>query len=638
MCGITGAVWTHPSRAIDRSVLEKMTESLRHRGPDEDGYHSCGYRDRPPYQAVPGVALGHRRLSIIDVDSGSQPMSNEDDTVWIVFNGEIYNHASLRNRLHGAGHQFRTECDTEVIVHLYEDEGTDCFRYLNGMFAIAIWDSNRRRLVLARDRVGQKPLVYAVDSDRLLFASELKALTKVPGRSWDLDLSAADEYLTYQYIPHPNTIYRDVRKLPPAHFAVYQDGRLDIQSYWSPPLCEEPATPDLDYQERLQELLRDSVRLRLQSEVPLGAFLSGGMDSSVIVALMTQLAQGSVKTFSIGFSAADYDETHYARRVARHLETEHEEFRVEPDCMEVLPQLIRQFDEPFADSSAVPTWYLSEMTRRHVTVALTGDGGDELFAGYQRYRAADWGGWIDLLPRALRRLLAGPLWQRLPGQRQKSIVRRAKRFLASVAEPPARRYIDWIAIFNESRRAELYTDQFLEQLPPSDPVDFVAQAWRTASGRGDIVAASATDLMTYLPCDLMTKVDMASMAHGLECRQPMLDHRVIELCMSMPIGLKYRRGRGKRILWETFGDLLPAEIGHRPKMGFGVPLADWLRHQLQPMLRDTLLDRTATDRGMFNRESVERLIDEHVNGRFDHGYRLWSLLVFELWMRQWLDA
>ncbi len=634
MCGITGAIWTDPKLGIEPPVLARMTDVLRHRGPDDQGKYLSEFRLRPPYESLPGVALGFRRLAIIDLETGAQPISNEDGSVWVVCNGEVYNFESLRHRLEGAGHTFRTHSDTETVVHLYEDEGLNCFSHLNGMFAVAIWDAARRRLVLARDRLGKKPLVYRAEPQRLLFASELKSLLEVPGLPRDIDPSAVDEYLTYQYIPHPNTIFRGIRKLPPGHWAVFQDGRLQVKSYWQPDFNFERRISEADAVAALRETLTSAVQLRMRSDVPLGAFLSGGVDSSLTVALMQQQSAEPVKTFSIGFSVPEYDETRYARQVAQHLKTDHHEFQVTPDAVDILPKLIWHYDEPFADSSAIPTWYVSQMTREHVTVALTGDGGDELFAGYPRYRAVALGGWIDRLG-PLRRVLAAKFWQSLPGSRQKSVLRRFKRFSESLALSPQRRYLEWIAIFNESRRAALYCDEFLAELPDSDPFSFLQSAWTRASKRDPITAASLADLVTYLPCDLMTKVDIASMAHGLECRQPMLDYRVVELTTSLPRRLKYRWGRGKRLLRQAFGDLLPREIWTRPKMGFGVPLDHWFRNELREMTHDVLLAESAHSRRYFRGEVVARLVQEHESAAFDHSYRLWALLIFELWLKQW---
>jgi asparagine synthase (glutamine-hydrolysing) len=636
MCGITGGVWTRSDLALDQATVQRMTRVITHRGPDDDGTWSQPCDPRHPHGGMmPGVALGFRRLSIIDLSGGHQPLSNEDGSVWVVFNGEIYNFPALRRRLEGAGHQFRTRSDTETIVHLYEDEGLGCFDHFNGMFAIAIWDTRKRRLVLGRDRLGEKPLVYRVDPGRILFGSELKSLREVPGQAWNIDPQAVDEYFTYQYVPFPRTIYRQVQKLPPGHLAVYQDERLEVRPYWQPDFQAEFTGTRQEGIEQLRELLDSSVAMRLQSDVPLGAFLSGGVDSSLITALMCRHATGRVKTFSIGFPIKEYNETQHARRVADHLGTEHHEFEVTPSGVEILPKLVWHYDEPFADSSAIPTWYLSEMTRQHVTVALTGDGGDELFLGYPRYQAVALATRIDRFAPA-RHCFGSPLWQRIPSAaRQKSRLRQWKRFTESIRMSPWRRYLDWISIFNEARRAHLYTSEFISRLPGRDPVEFLEAEAVRSRGRDPVTSVALTDLMTYLPCDLMQKVDIASMAHSLECRPPFLDHRVVELAASFPRRWKFRWGRGKRILRQAFGDLLPDEIWRRRKMGFGVPLDYWFRHELREMTREVLLDSSTTQAGWFRREAIEQLIDEHVTGQFDHAYRLWSLLIFELWRRRW---
>lgn len=637
MCGIAGAIWTNPARGIDAATLRRMTDAIRERGPDDEGTLVSEFRLRPPYEPLPGVALGFRRLKIIDLAGGAQPMGNEDGQVQLVFNGEIYNFPSLRLRLEGAGHRFRSHSDTETIVHLYEDEGVDCFRHLDGMFAIALWDQRQRRLVLARDRLGEKPLVYRAESDRLLFGSALRSLLEVPGLPRDVDPNALDEYLTYQYVPHPHTIYRGFHKLPPGHYAIWQDGRLEVRPYWQPDWQAEREIEPRAAVERVRELVEHAVTSRMRSDVPLGAFLSGGVDSSLVVALMQRHSSTPVKTFTIGFPIASYDESAYARRVAKHLRTDHHELQVTPDAVAILPQLVRHYDEPMSDSSAIPTWYLAEFTRRQVTVALTGDGGDELFAGYSRYAAVALSEQLDRHP-FLHGLLSAPIWQKLPGGgRQRSLLRRFKRFNEALAQPIRRRYLDWVSIFNESRRAELYDEQFVARLTDVDPAEFLTSAWRRADRRDAVTAASLTDLTTYLPCDLLTKVDVASMAHSLECRQPLLEHQLVEFAASLPLGLKYRRGRGKRILREAFGDLLPSEVFTRKKMGFGVPLDHWFRHELRDLVHDALLDQTARGRGWFRQEVVERMVREHCGGTFDHSYRLWSLIVLELWARRWLD-
>lgn len=635
MCGITGAIWNDPQRAISAETLRRMTDVLRHRGPNDEGHYASDYHLRPPYEPAPGVALGFRRLSIIDLTTGHQPLANEDESIWVIFNGEIYNFETLRRRLEGNGHTFRTHSDTEVIVHLYEDEGTRCFEHLNGMFAIAIWDSRQRQLVLGRDRLGKKPLVYRQDPGRLVFASELKSLLEIPGMPREIDPAAIDEYLTYQYVPHPRTIFRGYRKLPPGHFGVWKDGQWTTEPYWTPDLNAEREWTEPEAVERLRELLTSAVAMRMRSDVPLGAFLSGGIDSSLIVALMQRQSTKPIQTFTIGFPVKEYDETRYARLVAKHLGTEHHELQVTPDAAAILPQLVWHYDEPFGDSSAIPTWYLSQMTRQHVTVSLSGDGGDELFAGYTRYKAF----WMSTLLEQcgpVRSLLGSPLWQRLPGGgRQKSFTRRVKRFSENLHIPPQRRFLDWLVIFNERRRAALYRDEFVSQLPDEDPAQFFGSAWQRVAKRDRVSAASLADLVTYLPCDLMTKVDIASMAHSLEVRAPFLDVRVVEFAASLPVDMKFRWGQGKRILRRAFADLLPSQIWRRRKMGFGVPLDYWFRHELRDLIRDTLLAPDARSHAFLRVDAIETMLREHWEHRFDHSYRLWLLTFLELWLRKW---
>ena len=634
MCGITGAVWSDPRQAIAPDLLTRMTDAISHRGPDDSQtWSETSYRDA--YGNPIGVALGFRRLSIIDLEGARQPMSNEDSSVRMVFNGEIYNYQVLRRRLEGRGHTFATDGDGEPILHLYEDEGTECFQHLNGMFAIAIWDANRNRCVLARDRIGQKPLYYSVKNNQLVFGSELKSLAAVDGICEEIDPAAIDEFLTYQYIPHPGTIWKGVRKLAPGHFAIFENGELTVQRYWNfDPSVETP----IDQQaacERLRELLTDSVKMRMQSDVPLGTFLSGGIDSSLITAIASQQSQTPIRTFSIGFPVADFDETGYAAGVANHLGTQHQRFEVMPSGVDIVDKLVWHYDEPFGDSSAVPTWYLSELTKSEVTVALSGDGGDELFAGYERYRAL----WLSnklqkLFP--VHKLPGLKLIQRMPdSNRRSSLLRKGKRFLEALDQPPARRYLNWLQIFPESLRASIYTDDFLATLPGDDPFDFLQSTWTHSTGRDLVTRASTADILSYLPCDLCTKVDIASMAHGLEVRQPLLDHRVVEFAASLPVHLKFRGKRGKLILQDAFGALIPKSIFTRKKMGFGIPIASWFRDELKPMVHDTLLSEDARITPFFRRESVAELVRAHENSEQNHGYRLWNLLILEKWLRKW---
>jgi asparagine synthase (glutamine-hydrolysing) len=669
MCGIAGAAWSQEAPPIDLATLERMTTVLAHRGPDDAGYyhsiqapHGTG-SDLPTTESVvpstmPGGgqgvgALGHRRLSIIDLAGGHQPLSNEDGTVWIAFNGEIYNYQELQRSLENQGHRFRTSSDTETIVHLYEEYGTECVHRLRGMFAFAIWDARRGEMFLARDRVGKKPLVYRADRGQLLFGSELKALLQVPDIPRELDLTSLDQYLTYQYVPHPRSILKGFSKLSPAHWALFRDGKLELRRYWRPGFEEDETSSDgapsnvsrapdrvapSEARGDLRKLLTEAVRLRMRSDVPLGAFLSGGIDSTIITGLMQELSSRPVQTFSIGFSVAAFDERSFAREAARHLKTEHHEFVVEPAALEILPRLIWHYDEPFADSSAIPTMYLAEMTRKHVTVALSGDGGDELFAGYDRYRAVRLGDRFDRLPALFRNALTAQCWQRLPAStRQKSSRRRLKRLLSALAYPPERRYLKWVSIFDDARRTTLYSDGIAAALSGLDPADFLLDAYRECPRRDFVTRTTAADFLTYLPCDILTKVDIATMAYGLEARCPFLDQELVRFAAKMPIDWKLRGSRGKRILTETFGDLVPPSLVGRPKMGFGVPLDHWFRNELKDLLCDSLLSRKSLERGLFRRETIEGLVHEHTTGRWDHSYRLWSLLVLEQWQQKFLD-
>jgi asparagine synthase (glutamine-hydrolysing) len=642
MCGIAGAVWTRPDREIDPDTLARMTAAIEHRGPDDFGH----FFSPPSAGDASGAAcaLGHRRLSIIDLEGGHQPLSNEDGTVWVVFNGEIYNYRELREELIGRGHHFKTSTDTEVIVHLYEELGAGCVERLRGMFAFAVWDTRQGRLLLVRDRLGQKPLFYREESGRLLFASELKSLLQVPGIPRTVDPEAIDLFLQYQYVPHPRCILKGFAKLPPAHLAIYERGRISVSRYWEAPYCEpergrcEALTP-ADWSARLRATLTEAVRLRMRSDVPVGAFLSGGVDSTIIAGLMQSLSSRPIHTFSIGFPIPDFDERRYARQAAGHLKTDHHEYVVEPSALEMLPRLIWHYDEPFGDSSAIPTMSLSEVTRQVVKVALSGDGGDELFAGYSRYQAVDLAGRVDWLPAAVKSLLGWQLWQRIPtSSRQRGFGRRAKRFIQSLAQSPEKRYLRWIGIFDEESRRELYTTRFREQLEGFDSSEWILQAYANCPGRDFVTRTTCVDVQTYLPCDILTKVDIASMAFALEARSPFLDHRVVELAARMPIELKFSPGRGKKILIDTFQDLLPKDIQTRPKMGFGVPLDYWFRNELTGLLRDTLLSERCLDRGMFRREAIESLIDDHVSHRWNHAYRLWNLLCLECWHRVYVDG
>lgn len=673
MCGIAGGAWSTRGESITLSQVQQMTNAIAHRGPDDSGfYHSeleqhewDGHSQVELRRDGAGATLAFRRLSIIDLSTGHQPLSNEDGTIWISFNGEIYNYRELQAELLSRGHRFRTQGDTETIVHLYEEMGPRCVEKLRGMFAIALWDSREKRLFLARDRLGKKPLVYHYDGERIVYASELKALLTIPGLKREIEPTALLDYLTWQYVPHPKCMLKGFKKLPPAHFALFHEGNLTIERYWRPGFEADwgssaelltstassmaeasaavtfgapPSEVLAGARAQLRATLTDAVRLRMRSDVPLGAFLSGGIDSTIIAGLMQSESSQPIKTFTIGFPQKSFDEREPARRTAQFLGTDHHELLIEPQALEILPKLIWHYDEPFADSSAIPTMYLSEMTRQHVTVALSGDGGDELFAGYDRYHAVAVGERFDRLPAFVRSILTGRFWQRLPAStRQKSRRRRFKRLLSALGYPRERRYLKWISIIDDERLPGLLSDDLRSTLAQHDPAMFLLSAYQECPRRDFVTRTTAADVLTYLPCDILNKVDIASMAYSLEVRAPFLDQEVVELAARMPIEWKRHSGKGKQIVRETFADLIPPEIQNLPKMGFGVPLDSWFRNELRPLLEGTLLTQKSLERGWFDRQSVKQLVEDHFADRWDHSYRLWALLVFELWQQRFID-
>jgi asparagine synthase (glutamine-hydrolysing) len=612
MCGICGVL--APIGPADSTLVERMNATLVHRGPDEGSVDAFGR-----------CVLGHRRLQVIDLATGSQPVANEMGDVVAVFNGELYNFRELRGELAAAGHEVQGTGDTPVIPHLYEEDGPEFVRRLSGMFALALWDARRERLVLARDRVGKKPLLWTrLDDGTFAFASELKGLLGLPGLRREPDPAALDAYLALQYVP-AGTAFRGIEKLPPGHVLVAEASSVRVEPYWQLEPREEAHSDD-EWLELVRETVGAAVRRRLVSDVPLGALLSGGIDSSIVVAEMAKAA-GTVRTFTVGFGHDRYDERAYARAIVERYGTEHEEIVVEPDLEELLPRLAQAFDEPLGDEAALPQLVLSELARRHVTVALTGDGGDEAFAGYERYLAHG-------LARRLALPGAGAAARALrwAGRREpRSGANRAGRLLEVAATPAAARYGRLIEIFPAALRAELWNPEFVR-----DPVP----AWRLLGPPpvDGLSALQRLDVRTYLPGDLLLKADITSMAHSLELRSPLLDHEVLELGVSLPDRLKTRGLRGKEALRRAFADALPSQIASRGKAGFGVPLADWFRGELRGLAADVLLDDRARARGQLRPAAVERLLDEHVSGRADHGHRLWCLVMLELWQRQHVEA
>jgi len=622
MCGIAG-IADVAGRVADEALLRAMTSVQAHRGPDGEAVVCRG-----------PVGLGHRRLAIIDLNTGDQPMANEDGSIWIVFNGEIYNFHELRRELEARGARFRTVSDTEVILKAYEADGPACVERLRGMFAFAILDERRRRLLLARDRAGIKPLVYAWDGRRLLFGSEIKAILQDPHVDRDLDQEALGDYLTYHYVPAPRTIFRAVRKLPPASTLLLplDGGEPVVSEYWRLRFAPDPHVTESEWIERLRTHLADAVRSHMVSDVPIGAFLSGGVDSSTVVALMAQASAAPIRTFSIGFDEADFDELRFARQVATRYGTDHYELVVKPSALEILPKLAWHFDEPFADSSAIPTYYVAKITREHVTVALSGDGGDENFAGYRRYaRAVGLHERLDrgaaALLRRLFRAAASALPVGAPGQA----------YAGLLGAGPIDRYRRLVAYQRRETLRRLLSDDLAALARSAASADTFARLVARSGAPDYLTALQYIDVHTYLPGDILTKVDLTSMAVSLESRVPLLDHKLMEFVATIPSSLKLRNGTGKYLLKRAMATSLPVEILTRRKMGFGVPLAAWFRGELRDMTRDVLLSPAARQRGLFRIAEVETLLRTHDAGRRDCSARLWALVCFELWMRQWAD-
>ncbi|MCY3832124.1 MAG: asparagine synthase (glutamine-hydrolyzing) [Chloroflexi bacterium] len=626
MCGICGVI-QFDAQPVRRDLLARMNDTLRHRGPDGAGYYIDG-----------AVGLAMRRLKIIDIAGSDQPLTNEDGSVVVIFNGEIYNYRELRHLLRGRGHQFKTDGDGETIAHLYEDYGGDALKHLRGMFALALWDARARKLLLARDRFGQKPLYYCQDRNVLVFASEIKALLahgRVPrvSRFGEDNGNALTQYLSFGYVPAPDTAFVGIKMLDAGTWLqVDLSGASKQQRYWELPRLAppEPAARTETYIGGLRQKLEEAVKLRLVSDVPLGAFLSGGLDSSLIVALMRQHSNSPIRTFSIGFAGDDsFDETPYAEMVARHLATEHVSFRVKPEALSLLSELVWHHDQPFADSSAIPTYLVSKLTREQVTVALTGDGGDELFAGYERFYAAELMRKLRFLPAPILRGAAGLLRHLPEGTGYYDALKRARRFVRAATLGSDEAYFDLVRVFSAELLAEI--------CPGADELSVKLNRQLSAGQPHPIARLVEANMETYLPDDLLIKADRCSMQASLEARAPFLDHELAEFAAAIPFNLKLKGARAKHILREAARGLLPQEIIERPKHGFGVPLGAWLQRDMAPV-RETLLSRRARERGLLDVAVVERLITEHEAGRRDHNRQLWALLTLEEWHRQFVDG
>jgi len=631
MCGIAG--WLRwDGEGVPLETLKKITRVLSHRGPDGEGYYAKNFKEV-------SVGLGHRRLKIIDLITGDQPMSNEDKSIWIVYNGELYNFPTLRKELENAGHTFSTRSDTEVIIHLYEEKGIECLEEMNGMFAFAIWDENKKRLFLARDRLGIKPLYYWEGEKQFAFASEIKSLLQIPGFPRDIDPMAINYFLTFQYIPSPYSIYRGVKKLPPAHFLIWEKGKVTVRKYWKLDFIDPPDRGEKFYRKKIKEIIEDAVKIRLVSDVPFGAFLSGGIDSTIVVGSMSKYLQEPVKTFSMGFDVASFNELRYARIASRHFSTQHYEFIVKPpNVIEFLPLLIWHFDEPFGDSSAIPTYMVSQLARKYVTMVLSGDGGDEVFAGYHRYladRLLDYFHPFFSLWR--NKVLKKLIWSLPETTRINDFSRRFKRLILRQELEPALRYLSWLVIFDEQRRRSLFTEEFYQEFKDLNPLEHLIHLYHSTLSNHPLSKAQFVDTLSYLPEDILTKVDRTTMANSLENRVPLLDYRLVEFMAAVPSHYKLRGFWMKYILKKAFREDLPLTIYYRGKHGFGVPIGNWFKKELREFAQNILLDKRTLDRGYFKPKEVQRILEEHQRGKIDHSHRIWGLLILELWHRFYID-
>jgi asparagine synthase (glutamine-hydrolysing) len=641
MCGICGKI-SFSRQTVQDSLMRTMCRSFAYRGPDDEGTYINKHRDNSGFEI--SVGLGHKRLSIIDLSPAAhQPMSNEDGTVWITYNGEVYNHKELKEKLERKRHRFKSDSDTEVVLHLYEEEGQGAVEQLNGMFAFALWDRNLGRLWVCRDRLGIKPIVYYWDGKHFVFASEIKALLADPSIPKELDYEALNLYLTFNYVPAPYTIFKGIRKLEPGHFLILENGNLEITKYWDAPGTIDPEIASLPfaeqetfYKDRLFYLLNNAVSSRMIADVPLGAFLSGGIDSSVIVALMARNSEKPVQTFSIGYkNDAFYDETEYAREVAGIYKTDHHEFKLShEDMLDALDNVLSTFDEPFADSSAIPTYIVARETKNHVTVALSGDGGDELFAGYRSYLSEYWYTRYMQIPGLFRKGLIENFIQSLPDSRDVKIleyIRRLKKFIKATKGSFPERLLALKEVFPEEIRKNILLNNYNNRNGSQDlPLGWINKL--LGSYKGDRINSMLySDLKDSLPGDMLTKVDWMSMKNSLEVRVPLLDHRVVELAFRMKGSLKLNNGKTKYILKETFKDLLPPSLYNQPKAGFEVPISRWLKKDLKFLIDQYLAKEKLREQGIFDSEIVDDLIQKHLSNKTDTSWMLWNLIVFQQW-------
>lgn len=620
MCGICGVNFSDREKPVSEDAIRQMCNAIRHRGPDEEGV-----------LVRENYGIGMRRLSIIDLSTGRQPISNEDGTIWIVFNGEIYNHQELRSELEKKGHQFRTKSDTEAIVHAYEEYGEECPKKLNGMFGFAILDLRNRSLFLSRDRLGIKPLYYYKDPEKFVFGSELKSILEFENIPREVDPKALDAFLTFEYIPSPWSILKGISKLPPGHTLTLRDGTLTIREYWDVHFQEEERS-ERELCQELRELLRDAVKIRLMSDVPLGAFLSGGIDSSAIVALMAGEMDRPVETFSIGFKESSYNESSFARIVSSHFKTKHHEFTIEPDALALTEKLVAHLDEPFGDFSIFPTYLVSKMAREFVTVTLSGDGGDELFAGYDTYFANRMSQAYGKVPRAIRHGLISPFVQQLPPtEKKKGLLNRIKRFDEGMRLPDDLQHARWMIFLQAAEKSKLYSPPMQEALAGHDSFAGIRGIFERAGTSDELNRQMYVDIKSYLVDDILVKVDRMSMATSLEARVPFLDHRFVEFSAKIPGKLKLKGKTSKYLLKQAMADLLPPQILTRGKEGFSIPIKNWLKEELRDLMMDVLSPERIKKDGFFEANYVSKLTAEHLQNKENHSHRLWAMMVFGIW-------
>jgi asparagine synthase (glutamine-hydrolysing) len=622
MCGICGVISFQPEFPVEKRILQKMNQSLHHRGPDDEGY----YQDSQ-------ASLAMRRLSIIDLHTGQQPISNETGDIWVVYNGEIYNFKTVRATLEQCGHIFKTQTDTEIIVHAYEEYGDECIKHFNGMFGIALWDARKHRLFLARDRLGIKPLYYWAGQDKLVFGSELKAVIRHPDVPRQINLAAMDLFLALEYIPAPYTIYEGVFKLTPGHTLVLENNQLKITQYWEVPY-QPVSQSEAECAEILSGLIKEAVRIRLISDVPLGAFLSGGIDSSTVVGYMSQSMTEPVQTFSIGFEEDTYNELPYAAAVANHFGTTHHVELLNPDYASLAERLVCQHDEPFADTSIFPTYLVSKVASQKVKVVLSGDGGDELFAGYDTYRAEQLNRVYGRLPEGIRQRMLPKLAAWLPPQpAKKGMINKIKRMVEGGALDPSLQHTRWMIFMSQSDKNSLFCSDLRATLNDDLTAKFLGGYFEKAGRFNRLAQQQYVDIKTYLADDILTKVDRMSMAVSIEARVPLLDYRIVEFAMNLPADMKLSGSRTKSILRNAVKDLVPRLVLEKPKEGFSIPMKHWLCTSLKPMMLDLLSKKSMQTHGYFDHQVVAKWIQEHLDERVNHSHRLWALMVFEMWQR-----